>query len=322
MWRTRWTMPAPYGAERSHPPVLLVFHQIGARPTVGQMNKIADLTRPHWQGWWRRLPLLQRQDPDRGDHAGMATRARPGRASPFWRFGRKDRQVLTDTIGTPRHDTALTRRAAAAAERKRAARDAEWKAHRQRQQEEWQRREASRWPCPSTPTTTVTVRIWRAAVSASTAAAIVNAWPGRMPKSKPRGNASAAATACSDGYAAEHQTDNCRRARTRPPGWRPFPSTGASCGLLEAAARDGDLRAEVLALDRGLPRGGRERLAVFDESAAQAVAALPGHGPGGAPGGGDGSRASRRSSVRAPTVEQPAARSHAAARSYPRAARL
>ncbi|MET8214023.1 replication-relaxation family protein, partial [Streptomyces sp. NPDC005373] len=52
MWRTRWSAPAWEGYERVHPPVLLVFHQVGKRSAKSQMGKVADFTRHHWQGRW------------------------------------------------------------------------------------------------------------------------------------------------------------------------------------------------------------------------------------------------------------------------------
>ncbi|MET7608734.1 replication-relaxation family protein [Streptomyces avermitilis] len=52
LWRTRWWAPPCDEYERVHPPVLLVFHQAGQRPVKGQMARVADLTRHHWQGRW------------------------------------------------------------------------------------------------------------------------------------------------------------------------------------------------------------------------------------------------------------------------------
>ncbi|MET8412485.1 hypothetical protein ABZV34_31075 [Streptomyces sp. NPDC005195] len=44
--RTRWSAPEWEGYERVHPPVLLVFHQVGKRSAKKQMAKVAGLTRP------------------------------------------------------------------------------------------------------------------------------------------------------------------------------------------------------------------------------------------------------------------------------------
>lgn len=52
MWRTHWSAPEPDDYERVHPPVLLVFHQLGKRTLKSQMQAVADLTRDHWQGQW------------------------------------------------------------------------------------------------------------------------------------------------------------------------------------------------------------------------------------------------------------------------------
>lgn len=83
--------------------------------------------------------------------------------------------------------------------------------------------------------------------------------------------------------------------------WRPL---GGICGgqmqhvlqhpllrgqqLVSVEVLHGDPCAQVLRLDRSLPRGGGERGAGFDEVLAQPVAALPGDRPGRTPGGVDG----------------------------------
>ncbi|MFD0213545.1 hypothetical protein ACFVH9_31800 [Streptomyces hirsutus] len=55
LWRTRWSAPDPEQYERVHPPVLLVFHQVGKRSTKSQKQRVADLTRRHdRQGRWPR----------------------------------------------------------------------------------------------------------------------------------------------------------------------------------------------------------------------------------------------------------------------------
>ncbi|MFD5748994.1 replication-relaxation family protein [Streptomyces sp. NPDC127033] len=74
MWRTRWSAPAGEQYEQVHPPVLLVFHQVGKRSAQSQTDRVATLTRDHWQPVARRrgLSLLRPLHPDRGDHAGPA----------------------------------------------------------------------------------------------------------------------------------------------------------------------------------------------------------------------------------------------------------
>lgn len=52
MWRSRWSAPPSEDYERVHPPVLVVFHQVGKRSAKSQMQKVAELTRDHWQGRW------------------------------------------------------------------------------------------------------------------------------------------------------------------------------------------------------------------------------------------------------------------------------
>ncbi|GAA1262392.1 hypothetical protein OHU25_03200 [Streptomyces sp. NBC_00117] len=86
-----------------HPPVLLVFHQVGKRSAKSQMEKVADLTRHHWQGRWHREGGFHSYD---GCIPVVATTLEllheHGPAGPaFWSFGRKERQSLLDAIGTP-----------------------------------------------------------------------------------------------------------------------------------------------------------------------------------------------------------------------------
>ncbi|MFI6093521.1 hypothetical protein [Streptomyces sp. NPDC051218] len=127
MWRTRWSAPEWEGYERVHPPVLLVFHQIGKRPAKSQMAKVADLTRPRWQGRWHRAVGFHSYD---GCIPIVATTLElmreHGPAGPaFWRFGRDHREPLLEAIGNPRRDAALARRRAEAREeqRRRTARE-------------------------------------------------------------------------------------------------------------------------------------------------------------------------------------------------------
>lgn len=113
MWRTRWSAPDPRWCDASHPPVLLVFHQIGKRTALTQMERVAELTREHWQGDWiswggfhsyeGKMPIVATTLELLREH---------GPAGPaFRRFGRADRQNLWDAIGNPRRDAALARRA-------------------------------------------------------------------------------------------------------------------------------------------------------------------------------------------------------------------
>ncbi|MFJ7098540.1 hypothetical protein ACIQWL_51885 [Streptomyces mirabilis] len=112
MWRTRWSAPGAKGYERVHPPVLLVFHQVGKRSAKSQMGHVADLTRPHWQGRWDgedgfhsydgRIPIVATTLELLREH---------GPAGPaFWRFGRDHREPLLDSIGNPRRDADFARR--------------------------------------------------------------------------------------------------------------------------------------------------------------------------------------------------------------------
>ncbi|MET9039328.1 replication-relaxation family protein [Streptomyces mirabilis] len=121
MWRTRWSAPAWEGYERVHPPVLLVFHQVGKRSAKSQIQKVADLTRPRWQGRWDREDGFHSYD---GCIPIVATTLKllreHGPAGPaFWRFGRDHREPLLGAIGNPRRDAALARRHQAAREEQR-----------------------------------------------------------------------------------------------------------------------------------------------------------------------------------------------------------
>ncbi|MFJ9588753.1 hypothetical protein [Streptomyces acidicola] len=112
MWRTRWSAPNPQWGQALHPPVLLVFHQVGKRTALTQMERVAELTREHWQGDWiswggfhsydGKMPIVETTLELLREH---------GPAGPaFRRFGRKDRQNLWDAIGNPSRDAALARR--------------------------------------------------------------------------------------------------------------------------------------------------------------------------------------------------------------------
>ncbi|MFD5820258.1 replication-relaxation family protein [Streptomyces sp. NPDC127038] len=138
MWCTRWTTPADDAYERVHPPVLLVFHQIGKRSAKSQMARVADLTRHHWQGRWHAeggyhsydtcIPIVATTLESLREH---------GPAGPaFWRFGHDHRQRLTDAIGNPRRDAYL-------ASRRQAAR----REQRRRKEREAAEREARRPVC-------------------------------------------------------------------------------------------------------------------------------------------------------------------------------
>ncbi|WP_227026012.1 hypothetical protein [Streptomyces fodineus] len=118
LWRTRWSAPDTERYERVHPPVLLVFHQVGKRTAKNQMQRVADLTRQHWQGIWHSTDGFHSYD---GCIPIVATTLEllreHGPAGPaFWRFGRTDRQPLLDAIGNPRRDAALARSRQAARE--------------------------------------------------------------------------------------------------------------------------------------------------------------------------------------------------------------
>lgn len=127
MWRQKWAGPEARFDDAPHPPVLLVFNQIGPRTAKATIQQVAARTRQHWQGVSHKdhttysgcipivattLDLLREHGP-----AGPA----------FWRFGRPDFQSLDDAVGNPRKDAADARQRAqwqrerAAAEAKAAA---------------------------------------------------------------------------------------------------------------------------------------------------------------------------------------------------------
>ncbi|MDX2546367.1 replication-relaxation family protein [Streptomyces sp. WI04-05B] len=138
MWRTRWSAPASEGYERVHPPVLLVFHQLGKRSTKSQIQNVADLTRDHWEGRWHREEGFHSYD---GCIPVVATTLEllpeHGPAGPaFWRFVRDRREPLLDAIGNPRREAALARR-----------RQAHQEQERRREEQEAAEREARRPVC-------------------------------------------------------------------------------------------------------------------------------------------------------------------------------
>ncbi|MGW5678234.1 replication-relaxation family protein [Streptomyces sp. NPDC003860] len=119
MWRTRWSAPPWDEYEQVHPPVLLVFHQVGKRSAKNQMERVADLTRSHWQGCWYEERGYHSYDGCIPIVATTLERLREhGPAGPaFWRYGRDRLEPLLDAIGNPRRDAALARRRQAARER-------------------------------------------------------------------------------------------------------------------------------------------------------------------------------------------------------------
>lgn len=101
LWRLRWSAPPDPYTDRPHPPVLLVFNQFGARPARNTMRQVAALTRPLWDGQPVRSGSYHLYD---GKIPIVATTLELLRehGPAFWRFGRDDRQPLTDAIGNPR----------------------------------------------------------------------------------------------------------------------------------------------------------------------------------------------------------------------------
>ncbi|MDX3078593.1 replication-relaxation family protein [Streptomyces sp. MI02-7b] len=132
MWRTRWPAPGgQLGYDMPHPPVLLVFHRIGARNPDLTVPRLTDLTRHLWQGTWHREDGFHTYDGKIPIIAtGLNNLRKHGPTGPvFLRFGRTDMQSLTDAIGNPRKDAAharareaqIARQAAAEAEQQRKA---------------------------------------------------------------------------------------------------------------------------------------------------------------------------------------------------------
>ena len=133
MWRQKWSAPEARWGEPPHPPVLLVFNQVGPRSAKATMQQVADRTRQHWQGerhkdhttYDDRIPIVATTLDLLREH---------GPAGPaFWRFGRPGLQPLDDAVGNPRKDAADARRWAAderRAEQYRAEQAAEREARR------------------------------------------------------------------------------------------------------------------------------------------------------------------------------------------------
>lgn len=130
MWRQKWTAPEGRLGDTPHPPVLLVFNQIGPRTAKATIQQVAARTQQHWQGKRSRqystydgcipivattLELLREHGP-----AGPA----------FWRFGRPGLQPLDDAVGNPSREAADAR-ARAQWQREKAAAEAREAAERE-----------------------------------------------------------------------------------------------------------------------------------------------------------------------------------------------
>ncbi|MCX4597836.1 hypothetical protein OG819_52435 [Streptomyces sp. NBC_01549] len=123
-----------------HPPVLLVFHQVGKYSAKSQTAKVADLTRWHGQGSRQHLESFRSYD---GRIPIVATTPEllreHGPAGPaFRRFGRDHRERLLDAIGNSRRDVTLARRRAE-------AREAQRQEAREEAEAEWAARKAGGW---------------------------------------------------------------------------------------------------------------------------------------------------------------------------------
>ncbi|MGW2560953.1 hypothetical protein ACWCXB_17250 [Streptomyces sp. NPDC001514] len=110
MWRTRWTVPAGWVGDVSHPPVLLVFNHIGDRNPHRTVLRLIELTRHLWAGKRQRgghhlydgkIPIIA---------TGLCNLRQHGPAGPvFLRFGRDHMQPLLEAIGNPRREAADAR---------------------------------------------------------------------------------------------------------------------------------------------------------------------------------------------------------------------
>ncbi|PJM98632.1 hypothetical protein CG740_34925 [Streptomyces sp. CB01201] len=111
MWRTRWTAPATWSGDASHPPVLLVFNHVGERNPNRTIPRLMELTRHLWQGepaedghhhhYDEKIPIVA---------VGLRNLREHGPAGPvFLRFGRAHPQPLLDAIGNPRRAAADAR---------------------------------------------------------------------------------------------------------------------------------------------------------------------------------------------------------------------
>lgn len=110
MWRTRWTGPATWSGDATHPPVLLVFNRIGERNPDRTVSRLMELTRHLWEGerqkgghhrYDGRIPII------------AATLENVSRHGPeggvFLRFGRDHMEPLRQAIGNPRREAADAR---------------------------------------------------------------------------------------------------------------------------------------------------------------------------------------------------------------------
>ncbi|MFI9588344.1 replication-relaxation family protein [Streptomyces sp. NPDC052236] len=112
MWRTRWTAPATWSGDATHPPVLLVFNHIGERNPNRTIPRLQELTRHLWQGerqkggyhhYDGRIPIIA---------VGLRNLREHGpTGAVFARFGRTHPQPLREAIGNPRREAADARQA-------------------------------------------------------------------------------------------------------------------------------------------------------------------------------------------------------------------
>ncbi|WP_405996718.1 replication-relaxation family protein [Streptomyces sp. NBC_00829] len=110
MWRTRWTAPATWSGDATHPPVLLVFNRVGERNPNCTVPRLMELTRHLWEGerqrgghhvYDGRIPVIA---------TGLQNLREHGPAGPaFLRFGRDGMQPLLEAIGNPRREAADAR---------------------------------------------------------------------------------------------------------------------------------------------------------------------------------------------------------------------
>ncbi|MFE2540893.1 replication-relaxation family protein [Actinacidiphila glaucinigra] len=153
LWSTLWQAPGRGG----FPPVAFVFtKQVGPKALQARIQEVARLSGEHWQGMWCHGRYIENTGESDGyrDYEGVVPvvattldrlREHGPHGAIWWRFGHSSSQVLTDALDNPDDRRAYNRRE----EQRLAAQRAAWAEDARREEDEYQRWQASLWPCPT-----------------------------------------------------------------------------------------------------------------------------------------------------------------------------
>ncbi|MFB7288129.1 replication-relaxation family protein [Actinacidiphila glaucinigra] len=153
LWSTLWQAPGRGG----FPPVAFVFtKQVGPKALHARIQEVARLSGEHWQGMWCHGRYIENTGQSDGyrDYEGVVPvvattldrlRQHGPQGAIWWRFGHSSSQVLTDALDNPDDHRAYNRRE----EQRLAAQRAAWAEDARREEDEYQRWQASLWHCPT-----------------------------------------------------------------------------------------------------------------------------------------------------------------------------